>query len=58
MLNSEDNLCLTPFDDKPVIELPIQGMNQAGKDKALAVLEKLEPMYSTNIWSALKASID
>jgi len=58
MLNPEDNICLIPFDDNPIVELPIQAMDQAGKDKALKVLEKIKPMCSTNIWGALKASIN
>lgn len=58
MLNPEDNLCLIPFDDKPVVELPIQGMSKDGKDLALAILDMLEPMYSTNIWGALKTAVE
>ena len=58
MLTPEDNLCLIPFDDKPVVNFPIQAMNEAGKTEALKVLETLEPMYSTNIWGAIESSID
>eukprot|EP00826_Nyctotherus_ovalis_P016841 TRINITY_DN1490_c0_g1_i7.p1 TRINITY_DN1490_c0_g1~~TRINITY_DN1490_c0_g1_i7.p1 ORF type:complete len:650 (-),score=127.67 TRINITY_DN1490_c0_g1_i7:112-2061(-) len=58
MLNPEDNLCLITFDDNAVVKFQIQPMDQEGKKRALDVLEQLEPMYSTNIWGALKSSID
>jgi uncharacterized protein with von Willebrand factor type A (vWA) domain len=57
MLYTDDNLCLTSFDDKAIVELPIQKMDKEGKELANILLDMLEHMYSTNIWRALKSSI-
>lgn len=58
MLNPDDNLCLIPFDDIPSVELPIQPMSKEGKNLANGVLDTIKPMYSTNIWGALRAAVE
>ena len=58
MLNPEDHLCLVTFDDKASVAFDVTAMDTTGKDAAIKVLEGLRPGACTNIWDALKVSID
>eukprot|EP00826_Nyctotherus_ovalis_P047963 TRINITY_DN55_c0_g2_i5.p1 TRINITY_DN55_c0_g2~~TRINITY_DN55_c0_g2_i5.p1 ORF type:complete len:639 (+),score=185.10 TRINITY_DN55_c0_g2_i5:234-2150(+) len=58
MLTPEDNICLIPFSTYANVSMPIQAMDEKGKEKASKLVESLSSTSATNIWDALRLSID
>jgi Mg-chelatase subunit ChlD len=52
-LNENDRLSLVSYSNTALVELELTAMDQAGKDRASQVLDRLQPSGSTNIWDGL-----
>jgi Mg-chelatase subunit ChlD len=57
-LNDTDRLSIVSYATKAAVELPLTLMDQAGKDAATQVLERLHPTDSTNIWDGLLTGME
>eukprot|EP00826_Nyctotherus_ovalis_P063252 TRINITY_DN925_c0_g1_i17.p1 TRINITY_DN925_c0_g1~~TRINITY_DN925_c0_g1_i17.p1 ORF type:complete len:641 (+),score=169.28 TRINITY_DN925_c0_g1_i17:128-2050(+) len=58
MMNSDDQLCLVKFNGKATLNFPVTAMADKNKKLALEITENLQPDGCTNIWDALKLSMD
>ena len=58
VLGENDRLSLVAFDTTATVELPLTRMDAAGKAKAKAANGSLHVRGSTNIWDAIKVSLD
>ncbi|KAL0486297.1 developmentally-regulated vWFA domain protein [Acrasis kona] len=57
-MNPEDDLSIVSFSDDAELVLNTTKMDKNGKNKAEAVLNKLQPTCSTNIWAGLEKGLN
>ena len=57
-LKENDRLSIVAFESSPSIVLPLTSMDDDGRTKALAELDKLQPSGGTDLWDGLKCGLD
>jgi hypothetical protein len=58
ILHDGDRLSLVSFNDTAVCILPLTPMTKAGRQKAIAALDSLQPNGRTNIWGGVLAGLE
>lgn len=58
MMTPSDQLCLITFNGNAMLNFPVTAMTDKNKEHALKIAEELRPNGCTNIWGALKLSMD
>lgn len=58
MLEEQDALAIIPFHTSARIDLPVTTMNAAGRAAAMAAINNLEPLHSTNLWDGLRLGLE